>query len=89
MIEKSYTITSDEGLHARPASKLVGSVSPFSADVKMLYKEKEVNLKSIMGVMSLGVSKGNSITIIAEGSDEESLMAKVDEMIVAEGLGKA
>ncbi|MFC4712907.1 phosphocarrier protein HPr [Planococcus dechangensis] len=89
MIEKTYTIISDEGLHARPASKLVGAVSPFSADVKMLYKEREVNLKSIMGVMSLGVSKGKTITITADGSDEESLMAKVDELIVAEGLGKA
>lgn len=89
MIEKNYTITSDEGLHARPASKLVAAVSPFSADVKMLYKEREVNLKSIMGVMSLGVSKGNTIKITADGSDEESLMAKVEELIVAEGLGKA
>lgn len=89
MIEKTYTITSDEGLHARPASKLVGAVSPFSADVKMLYKEREVNLKSIMGVMSLGVSKGNTVKITANGSDEESLMAKVDELIVAEGLGEA
>ncbi|MCH4826695.1 HPr family phosphocarrier protein [Planococcus halocryophilus] len=88
-MEKSYTITSDEGLHARPASKLVGAVSPFSAEVKMLYKEKEVNLKSIMGVMSLGVSKGNTVKITADGSDEESLMAKVDEMIIAEGLGEA
>ena len=61
MIEKTYTIISDEGLHARPASKLVGAVSPFSADVKILYKEREVNLKSIMGVMSLGVSKGHTI----------------------------
>ncbi|WP_434399810.1 phosphocarrier protein HPr [Planococcus sp. 11815] len=89
MIEKTYTIISDEGLHARPASKLVGAVSPFSADVKMLYKEREVNLKSIMGVMSLGVSKGHAIKITADGSDEESLMAKVEELIVAEGLGKA
>lgn len=89
MIEKTYTIISDEGLHARPASKLVGAVSPFSADVKMLYKEREVNLKSIMGVMSLGVSKGHTIKITADGSDEESLMDKVEELIVAEGLGKA
>ncbi|WP_404334415.1 phosphocarrier protein HPr [Planococcus rifietoensis] len=89
MIEKTYTIISDEGLHARPASKLVGAVSPFSADVKMLYKEREVNLKSIMGVMSLGVSKGHTIKITADGNDEESLMAKVEELIVAEGLGKA
>ncbi len=89
MIEKSYTITSDEGLHARPASKLVSAVSPFSSEVKMLFKEKEVNLKSIMGVMSLGVSKGKTIKITADGSDEESLMAKVDELIIAEGLGEA
>lgn len=87
MIEKNYKITSAEGLHARPASKLVAAVSPFASEVMLEYKDKKVNLKSIMGVMSLGVSTGKDIKITAEGSDEESLMAKVEEVIKSEGLG--
>lgn len=87
MIEKNYTITSDEGLHARPAAKLVGSVSSFSSDIKLEFKDKQVNMKSIMGVMSLGISKGKEIKITADGVDEERVMETVDELIKSEGLG--
>ena len=88
MLEKNYKITSDEGLHARPASKLVGAVTPFASDVKLEYKDKQVNMKSIMGVMSLGISKGTSIKIIVDGFDEVNLIAKVDELIRDERLGE-
>ncbi|MDN7242951.1 HPr family phosphocarrier protein [Planococcus sp. N028] len=88
MIEKSYKITSPEGLHARPASALVAAVSPFSADVKLGYKEKQVNMKSIMGVMSLGIAMGGEILVSADGSDEESLMAKVDEVLVSQNIAQ-
>lgn len=87
MIEKNYNITSDEGLHARPASRLVQTVTPFASEVKLQFNGKQVNMKSIMGVMSLGISKGKEIKIIADGKDEEQLMAAVDELIVGEGLG--
>ena len=88
MVEKSYKIISSEGLHARPASMLVGAVTPFVSEVKLEYKEKRVNMKSIMGVMSLGISKGTNIKIIADGFDEVNLMAKVDELIRAEKLAE-
>lgn len=50
--------------------------------------EKTVNLKSIMGVMSLWISAGADIKVIADGADEEALMAKVDEVIKTEGIGQ-
>lgn len=87
MIEKKYTIISAEGLHARPASRLVQIATPFTAEVKLEFNGKQVNMKSIMGVMSLGISKGKEIKIIADGPDEEKLMSAVDELIVGEGLG--
>ncbi len=86
MIEKNYKVTSNEGLHARPSSVLVSAVTPFTSDVKLAYMEKTVNLKSIMGVMSLGISAGADIKIIADGEDEEALMAKVDEVMKSEGI---
>ena len=88
MIEKKYTVTSSEGLHARPSSQLVTAVTPFSADVKLEYNGKKVNLKSIMGVMSLGIATGSEIVVSAEGVDEEAVMGKVDEIMRTEGIGE-
>jgi phosphocarrier protein HPr len=51
------------------------------------YKGKWVNLKSIMGVMSLGISQGETIKIIAQGDDAEQVLSNIDEMMQTEGLG--
>lgn len=88
MIEKKYTITSNEGLHARPSSQLVTAVSAFASDVKLGYNGKQVNLKSIMGVMSLGIAAKSEIIISADGEDEEAVLVKVDEVMKAEGIGQ-
>ncbi|WP_186669547.1 phosphocarrier protein HPr [Sporosarcina sp. BP05] len=87
-MEKNYKVTSNEGLHARPSSVLVSAVTPFTSDVKLAYLNKTVNLKSIMGVMSLGISAGADIKVIADGEDEEALMARVDEVMKSEGIGQ-
>ncbi|MFQ3546244.1 phosphocarrier protein HPr [Halobacillus rhizosphaerae] len=88
MAEQTMTITSAEGLHARPATALVQIAGKFQSDVNLEYKGKSVNMKSIMGVMSLGIPNGAEIKYVAEGSDEaeavEALVAKTKE----EGLGE-
>ncbi|MFC4712143.1 phosphocarrier protein HPr [Planococcus dechangensis] len=86
MVEKQYTITDEAGVHARPASALVGSVSKFQSDITLEYKGKNVNLKSILGVMSLGVTSGSTVTIAADGADEEEAMARIDEVLKSEGI---
>jgi phosphocarrier protein len=63
-------IINDTGLHARPATLVVSSASKFKSDIKIQKKEKIVNAKSIMGLLSLGIMKNEEITIIAEGVDE-------------------
>ena len=60
------------GVHARPATLLVQTASKDDSDINLEYKGKKVNLKSIMGVMSLGIGKGAEITISADGEDETS-----------------
>ncbi|MBE3102873.1 MAG: phosphocarrier protein HPr [Bacilli bacterium] len=87
-MEKQYHNTSGEGLHARPTAVLVGAITSFKSDITLVYKEKTVNLKSILGVMSLGVASGATVTIAANGEDEEQVMAKVDDIMQSEGLGK-
>lgn len=87
-MKKTYKITSSEGLHARPTTLLVTAVTPFESEVSMTYKEKTVNLKSIMGVMALGVASGSVIEVSAEGSDAKELLDKVTEVIVSNGMGE-
>ncbi|MFD2705219.1 phosphocarrier protein HPr [Salibacterium lacus] len=87
MKEQTYTITNDTGIHARPATQLVNKAGQYSSEITLEYNGKSVNLKSIMGVMSLGVGKNSEVTIRVEGSDEEEAMKAVDE-VVKEGLGE-
>ncbi len=87
MAEKTFKITAETGIHARPATQLVNKAGQFSSDITLEYKGKTVNLKSIMGVMSLGVSQGAEVTIKAEGSDAEEALTAIDE-VIKEGLGE-
>lgn len=88
MVEKQFKVIAETGIHARPATLLVQAASKFDSEITLEYKEKKVNLKSIMGVMSLGVGKGADIKIIAEGSDEEGAMKSLEETLKKEGLAE-
>lgn len=88
MKEKQFTVIADTGIHARPATLLVQTASRYSSDIQLEYKEKKVNLKSIMGVMSLGIGKGAEITISTDGSDEDEAMAGIEELFNKEGLAE-
>jgi phosphocarrier protein HPr len=79
---KTIEITNKLGLHARAAAKLVQSASTFNCDVIVRYKEKEVSGKSIMGIMMLAASKGNSIEIITSGTDEDAALNAIESLIV-------
>lgn len=87
MKEQSFTITAETGVHARPATLLVNKAGQFESEIEMVYNEKNVNLKSIMGVMSLGIPKGAEIKVTAEGSDEEEAIKGVEE-VIKEHLGE-
>lgn len=88
MVQKTLTITDSTGIHARPATQLVSSAGRFTSEITMEYKGKSANLKSIMGVMSLGVPKDATITIKAEGSDEQDAIDAIYEVIKKEKLGE-
>lgn len=86
MEKREYTIVAETGVHARPATILVQTASKFNSDVNLSYNGKSVNLKSIMGVMSLGVGKNADVTITAEGDDESDAIKAIDETMHKEGL---
>jgi phosphocarrier protein HPr len=88
MAEKQFKVIAETGIHARPATLLVQTASKFDSDINLEYKGKKVNLKSIMGVMSLGVGQGAEIKISAEGSDSEEALRSLEETLVKEGLAE-
>ena len=65
MASKDFHIVAETGIHARPATLLVQTASKFASDITLDYKGKAVNLKSIMGVMSLGVGQGADVTTVS------------------------
>jgi phosphotransferase system HPr (HPr) family protein len=80
----TITVTNAEGLHARPAHLFVSTASKFAADVQVrsLTGESEyVNAKSILSVLTLGVSQGHEIELRAEGEDEGEAVEALRSLI--------
>ncbi len=86
---KEFIITDPVGLHARPTTLLVNEASKFAAESKIMVDGKEANLKSIMGVMSLGIANGAEFTIETEGSDADAAMEAIANVIVEAKIGEA
>ncbi|WP_027106556.1 phosphocarrier protein HPr [Ligilactobacillus ceti] len=86
MEKKDFHVVAETGIHARPATLLVQTASRFSSDITLTFNDKSVNLKSIMGVMSLGVGQNSDVTITVEGDDEAEAMAAIVETMDKEGL---
>lgn len=88
MEKREFKVIAETGIHARPATLLVQAASKFSSDINLEYSGKSVNLKSIMGVMSLGVGQGSEISISAEGDDEKEAIDAIADTIKKEGLAE-
>jgi phosphocarrier protein len=69
-MRKSVTLLNESGLHARPAAMFVQEASKYKSNIMIEKDGKQVSAKGILGVLSLGISKGTVINIIAEGEDE-------------------
>ncbi|MCM3726140.1 phosphocarrier protein HPr [Neobacillus cucumis] len=88
MAEKQFKVVAETGIHARPATLLVQTASRFDSEINLEYKGKTVNLKSIMGVMSLGVGQGAEIKISAEGNDANDALQALEDTMKKEGLAE-
>jgi phosphocarrier protein len=80
MREQDIVVSNRLGLHARASAKLVQLVQGFKSTVMLLNKSREVNAKSIMGVMMLAAGLGTQLTVRAEGPDEDAALAAVIEL---------
>lgn len=74
------------GLHARPATVAVNAASKFKSEVTVSYNGRPVNMKSIMGVMSLGIPTQSQIEISATGEDEDAAIAAIEEVLRAQKI---
>lgn len=81
MQRKEVVIVNKLGLHARAAAKFVTLASSFAAEIQLSRNGKEVNGKSIMGVMMLAAAKGSKVEISASGDDEAEAVTKLTELI--------
>lgn len=80
MIEHEITITNKLGLHARASAKLVQLLQGFACDAWLVHRGREVNAKSIMGVMMLAAGLGQTLVLRTQGADEEAAMAAMREL---------
>jgi phosphocarrier protein len=81
MYKQEVTLKNQTGLHARPASLFVKEASKFAFDVKVFKDGKEYNAKSIIGILSMGAKKGDSILIQAEGNDSEEAVKALVKLV--------
>lgn len=81
MIKKNMTINIATGLEARPVAILVQEASKFDSSVYIESGNKKVNAKSIMGMMTLGLVSGESVTVVAEGPDEAEAIAEIERYL--------
>jgi phosphocarrier protein len=83
MISKEFRINNRLGLHARPSAQLTQVAARFSSEVYIAKNGRRVNAKSIMGVMMLAAGPGSTVTVDAEGPDEEQAIDAIGSLIAS------
>ena len=81
MMKKEVTIKFVNGVEASPIALLVQTANRFSSSIYIEFGDKKVNVKSIMGMMTLGLDAGEEITLSANGEDEEAAMAGIEQYL--------
>ncbi|WP_312116062.1 HPr family phosphocarrier protein [Brevibacillus reuszeri] len=80
MIQFQVTVMVEGGLHARPAALLVNRAAQSQSKITLNKGNKQADGRSILGIMTLGVSQGDSLTVRVEGSDEEHVAEVIQQM---------
>lgn len=84
MIRKPVTIQNNMDMEDRPVAHLVQETSQYASQVYIVMGSKKINAKSIMGMMSLKLQKGEDVTIVAEGQDEDAAVSGVATFLGAQ-----
>ena len=81
MYEKDVTVQNQVGLHARPATFFIQKANSYKSSIWVEREDRRINAKSLLGVLSLGIVKGMTITIIADGQDENEAVEGLSGLI--------
>lgn len=82
MKKKIITVELPDGLEARPAAMLVQVASQYDSRIYLESGSKRVNAKSVMGMMTLGLIAGQSITVEADGADEDQAVSEIEKYLI-------
>ena len=83
MFVKDVKVENQVGLHARPATFFIQKANEYKSTIWVEKEERRVNAKSLLGILSLGITKGTTINLIADGPDEEEAVAALVELITS------
>ena len=83
MYSKEVEVQNQVGLHARPATFFIQKANEFKSSIWVEKEDRKVNAKSLLGVLSLGITKGTTINIIADGADEEEAAVTLVNLIAS------
>jgi phosphocarrier protein len=81
MIQRDVKITNNSGLHARPATFFIQKANTYRSGIWVVKDDRKVSAKSLLGVLSIGIAKGMSITLVADGDDEQNAIDGLVELI--------
>ena len=81
MFTQEVTVNNEVGLHARPATYFIQKANEFTSGIWVEKEERRVNAKSLLGVLSLGIVKGTTITLIADGPDAKEAVEALVQLI--------
>ena len=81
MISRDVTIQNNVGLHARPATFFIQKANTYKSSIWVEKEDRRVNAKSLLGVLSLGIVKGMTITLVADGPDETEALEGLAELV--------
>lgn len=81
MIMQEVKVLNDTGIHARPAAMIVKIASKYNSKIKLVCKGREVDAKSIMGIMTLAAMKGTRISVQVDGDDEAKACEELCDLI--------
>ena len=83
MLERTVKVAMTEGTEERPVAVLVQIASQYESQIHLVSDDKKINAKSIMGMMSMGFTEGQEITVIADGKGEAAAVKEISEYLTA------
>ena len=83
MVQKDITVQNQVGLHARPATFFIQKANEFKSSIWVEKEERRANAKSLLGVLSLGITGGTDIKILADGQDESEAVDALTKLVVS------